>query len=97
MPFFRSTAYESEVFRNAVASGESPIGAVHRIEIVTVENGVKVTQTTNDDDDDGVPDGDWATWQHFTTRESALERAGRCRVGVSGVVVTVTLDGEEVR
>src|SRR5262245_19897008 len=98
MPFFESTAFEAEILRATLASGEMPTAAVHRIKIVSAENdNVSVTETTNDDDDDGLPDGHWETWRYRSTRENALKHAGKCRVGISGVIVTVTLDGKEVR
>jgi hypothetical protein len=97
MPFFESTAFETEILRQRLARGEDPGGVVHRIEITSTDHGALVTETTNDDDDDGIADGDWTTWQHHTTHEIALNHAGKCRVGLSGVIVTVIFDGKEVR
>jgi hypothetical protein len=58
---------------------------------------IRVLAMTNDDDDDGYPDGTierW--WMEFSTVEQALKHCGKSRVGISGVRVTVFLDGREI-
>jgi hypothetical protein len=61
-----------------------------------VHGKVRVLVSTNDDDDDGIPDGKVEQWSmEFPSVEAALEHCGRSRVGISGVRVTVLLDGSE--
>lgn len=58
---------------------------------------VLVLVKTNDDDDDGYDDGEVTEWpETFPTLAAALKYTGRSRVGVSGVQVLVTVDGERV-
>jgi hypothetical protein len=58
---------------------------------------VLVLVKTNDNDDDGYDDGEIAEWEEsFASLEAALKYTGHSRVGVSGVAVTVTVDGERV-
>lgn len=59
---------------------------------------IQVEAMTNDNNDDGYPDGETAEWT-LTCRDRADfdTRCGRSRIGISGIRVTVTLDGEEVR
>lgn len=72
--------------------------AFHRVEIYSRPDGSAVAECqTNDDDDDGVPDGRTAEWTlEHKTIEQALKQHGKCRVGISGIVVTVCLDGNRV-
>lgn len=57
--------------------------------------GAEIRCSTNDDNDDGFPDGDIAEWTlKFDTVEEALKHAGKTRRGFYGQPVTVTLDGE---
>ena len=57
--------------------------------------GANVHCATNDNLDLGYP-SESADWDlHFKRVEDALKHAGRSRVGFSGVVVTVTYNGEE--
>jgi hypothetical protein len=104
--FVQSTPFETEHIAAMLAAGEFIPPAVHRISVVTddgldgddAQGGCVVRHQTNDDDDDGFPDGQWATWaEGYDSVELALERVGKCRIGISGVVVTVTLDGVEQR
>jgi hypothetical protein len=100
--FIEVTRYEHEQMQARALAGEiSLFGlALHRIEVTTSDSTVGgfVTVKTNDDDDDGYPDGEWVEWeQTFGTADKALEYAGKCHVGISGVIVTVTHNGEEVR
>lgn len=58
----------------------------------------RVFAITNDNNDDGHPDGRTEEWtMDFPDKAAALKHCGVCRVGVSGIRVTVRLDGEEVR
>jgi hypothetical protein len=58
---------------------------------------VLVLVRTNDNDDDGYDDGEVVEWQEtFADLERALGYSGRSRVGISGILVTVTVDGERV-
>ncbi len=62
-------------------------------EILTTDEGAVVYTDTNDNYDLGYP-GSYAHWEmHFRSVEAALRHTGKSRVGVSGVRVTVTLDG----
>ena len=70
----------------------------HEISIVTLDDGtVSVRENTNDDNDDGYPDGKevWWDWQ-AKNLDAALKHTGKSRIGISGIRVTVTIDGEEV-
>ena len=100
--FIETTKYETEQIRAMIEAGEfHGIGpAVHRINVITSDASVMATgvHRTNEDDDDGDPDGEWIEWEHtYGTADRALADAGKCRVGISGVIVTVTHNGEEVR
>jgi|SRR5262245_7606648 len=93
------TDFENEILHAQAAGGEISVfdPALHRIRIVTASHTV-VYEETNDNNDDGYADGAWVSWENkFSTVEKALKHAGRCRVGISGVIVTVVHDGEEVR
>lgn len=95
------STFEETVRANAMLSGESTDIAYQRYHVITgveADTVVRVECETNDDDDDGYPDGQIDRWtMFFPSVAKALAYAGTCRIGVSGVVVTVTLDGEEVR
>lgn len=102
MEFKEATDFERETIGRLIAAGDFPAFhgvAVHRIKGTTTEGGgVDVIVSTNDDDDDGIPDGGWDTWpMRFDHPENFLGYAGVCRIGISGVIVTVTLDGKEIR
>ena len=94
-----ATEFENEILRHRNAQGEHlDFQCVHRIAIRTDGDKVRVFHVTNDNDDDGFPDGVWAEFDFpFPNVEMAKANAGKCRVGISGVIVTVTLDGEEIR
>ena len=72
--------------------------AWHRVEMDTQEDGTVVAHiSTNDDDDDGRPDGRIVRWTVVhKSKASALRQHGVSRIGVSGVEVRVVLDGHEV-
>jgi len=56
-----------------------------------------VDWATNDDNDDGYPDGEVALeTYHFPSIAKALEFTGKTRRGLYGQPVTVTLDGEQI-
>jgi len=96
--FKRLTPYEEEITKQRLGAGEFGAFTVHRHTIVTQDDEAIVHTETNDDNDDGYPDGHWESWTlSYPSVEQALKHTGKCRVGVSGVIVTVTLDGEEVR
>jgi len=101
MPYVETTPWETEQIKALLDAAEFPIvPAIHRYGIHTDRpNGmVLVVSETNDDNDDGYPDGRWDTWSlEFPTLESALKHTGICRVGISGVIVTVSVDGKEIR
>lgn len=72
--------------------------AFHRIDITSHDDGSATAWCiTNDNDDDGYPDGTTAEWriEHASVAD-ALRHHGKCRVGISGIVVTVLLDGLRV-
>jgi hypothetical protein len=100
--FVQLTPYEAEVLRARSAVGEISLfgPALHRIRVTTSDSTVGgfVEEKTNDNDDDGYPDGEWVEWENtFGTADAALKHAGRCRVGMSGVIVTVSHNGQEIR
>jgi hypothetical protein len=100
MSFYRSLPFEAEIISGRLQDGEFlHAAAVHRYTITTNSSGLAlVSEQTNDDNDDGIPDGRWDTWSaEYPSVEAALEHTGKCRVGISGVICTVTLDGKEVR
>jgi hypothetical protein len=67
-------------------------------QIVSEGEGAIVYASTNDDNDDGVPDGEVAEWrQEWPTVEAALKHTGKTRTGFYGQPVRVFLDGQEVR
>ena len=98
--FQEMTAWEMENFIKRVQDGGEMTGpVVHRI---TIERWAgTVNHLTNDDDDDGMPDGEWTEWtENYTLTahmDKAIASAGKCRIGISGVIVTVMLDGVEQR
>ena len=103
MEFQKMTPFETEVMRSRMGNSEDqddyldPV-TVHRHTVVTQGDEAIIHTETNDDNDDGYPDGHWESWTlSYPSVEQALKHTGKCRVGVSGVIVTVTLDGEEVR
>lgn len=58
--------------------------------------GAHVHAATNDNLDTGYP-SEFAEWHlHFRRLADALRHTGVCRTGVSGVRVTVTLNGERL-
>ena len=98
--FIQTTPFETEHIASLILAGEPVNPAIHRIAIISnpMNASVTVRHMTNDDDDDGMPDGEWTTWAE-THRfvDYALKSAGKCRIGISGVIVSVTLDGKEIR
>ena len=52
---------------------------------------------TNDDNDDGYDDGRVVEWKaSFPSLKAALHYTGKSRLGISGIRVHVTVDGERV-
>jgi hypothetical protein len=72
--------------------------AWHRIDAHTQSDGsIVALNQTNDDNDDGYPDGETAEWSITYKDRSQFDRCvGVSRVGISGIRVTVTLDGKEI-
>jgi hypothetical protein len=103
MTFKESTDYETEILKARM--DEFPGAMVHfapvalqRYNILSTVDGVVCECETNDDDDDGIPDGKWESWiEKYESVEQALRVKGECRVGISGVIVTVTVNGKEIR
>jgi hypothetical protein len=59
---------------------------------------IQVEAMTNDNNDDGYADGETAEWMVTCRNRAEFDRrCGRCRTGISGITVTVSVDGEEVR
>lgn len=83
-----------------IAFEQGEFGAWHKTEITTLPNGhVEIRHSTNDDNDDGLPDGKVTSWSDvFPPHRAAGEiaRCGKSRVGISGIRVTVILDGEQI-
>lgn len=97
---FESTEYEAHVLGQRLAHNELGMTAVQRyfIDTISAAPTVLVRVETNDDDDDGYPDGEWAAWEEkFDTEYQALKHTGVSRVGISGVIVTVELNGRTVK
>ena len=71
--------------------------ALHTIDGTTDADGrIVVDEWTNDDEDRGYPNKeDLWTWT-AQDRDEFDRRAGKSRIGASGVRVIVTLDGEEI-
>ena len=74
--------------------------AFHDIYVESLGEGAAlVRHTTNDDNDDGYDDGEVTTWELDWPGPDglakALKQAGTSRVGISGVVVSVYVDGEK--
>jgi len=74
--------------------------AFHDIQVDSLGGGAaRVHHTTNDDNDDGYDDGEVTTWDIDWPGpdgfEKACKQAGTSRVGISGVVVSVFVDGEK--
>jgi hypothetical protein len=94
-------SYQETIQNDRTMAGEVTPVAYQCFHIITgceADENVRIECETNDDNDDGWPDGEVTTWvMHFPNVTQALKYAGTCRVGISGVIVTVTLDGREVR
>lgn len=59
---------------------------------------VAVEAVTNDNNDDGLPDGKTVEWPlEFKSVEEFRNHCGRSRIGISGIKVVVRLNGREVR
>jgi hypothetical protein len=101
--FKETTPYETEILKAQMeeylpALVHYPPPVIQRYFITTTPDGAVVNCITNDDDDDGYPDGRWVAWEEeYPSVEKALAIKGKCRIGISGVIVTVTLDGKEIR
>jgi len=69
--------------------------AFQRYEITGNEKEAEILCVTNDDNDDGYPDGETTVWieEGFPSIAAALKRTGACRYGVSGVAVYVSVNG----
>jgi hypothetical protein len=70
-------------------------GAWLRYDAWTLEDGrIRVSAQTNDNNDDGYDDGESTEWGLTLRDRAAFDRQiGRSRVGISGIRVTVELDG----
>lgn len=71
------------------------MNAYHIMEIEALpDGGAVVRHETNDDNDDGYPDGRVVRWENrWKDLEAAKRSCGLSRVGISGIEVTVYLDG----
>jgi hypothetical protein len=72
--------------------------AWQKYEITGNRQEAEIVCTTNDDNDDGIPDGEITTWieEGYKGTSPALKRTGVCRYGVSGVAVFVSVNGVPV-
>ena len=68
-------------------------------DLFTAEDGtIRGTASTNDDNDDGYPDGDISRWEvSYQNRAEMLKRTGGTHYGCSGIHVLVYLDLQEVK
>ncbi len=66
-----------------------------RYELYTDNEGeIRGVCSTNDNDDDGYPDGAIEQWEvHYRTYGEMLQRTGGMHYGCSGIKVEVYLDG----
>lgn len=73
-------------------------GVWQDVRIYTQADGSVIAEiSTNDDNDDGLPDPEVVRWNmQYGSVEKSLEHLGKSRVGVSGVAVTVFLDGKKI-
>lgn len=69
----------------------------HNIDVVTHDDGsATIYSETNDNLDSGYP-SEYARWStNWANAKSALEYAGKSRIGCMGAVVTVTVNGDKV-
>ena len=102
--FTQATKWETEQIAALIEAGKFIAAAILRISAETEVTGpgsVRISYTTNDDNDDGYPDGKWVSWEEEYSdpqaSHDAVARLGVCRIGVSGVIVTVIVDGMEIR
>ena len=97
--FTKAGSFEGDTIAAMLKVGEFHLVAIQRYKITSLPDGSAVVYVeTNDDNDDGIPDGKWEDWRlEFPTVKKAKKHCGKCRIGVSGVIVSVELDGEEIR
>ena len=57
---------------------------------------IRGTAMTNDYDEDGYLDGTISWPVRYRNREEMIQRTGGSHVGISGIQVTVYLDGHEI-
>lgn len=68
-----------------------------RWDITTLAEGkAHVRYETNDNDDDGHPDGEVATWEKDVKIDVARDVTGVSRIGYYGQAVDVYLDGKKI-
>lgn len=96
-----ATVAEFEAFDrdDEVAPDEpTPPGAWEEINAYTQDDGsIEAVVTTNDNLDRGGP-SEYAQWTvRYRNREEFDRHAGRSRTGISGIRVSIWLDGEEVK
>lgn len=74
---------------------QNPSCAWQRYDITGNDTHAEIHCTTNDDDDDGYPDGEIQEWieEGYKGIAQALRVKGVSRFGVSGVAVIVTVNG----
>lgn len=69
-----------------------------RYDITTLpDSKAHIRMTTNDDNDDGYPDGQDVSWERDTAMQTAMKVAGyRSHTGYYGQPVDVYLDGKRI-
>jgi hypothetical protein len=73
------------------------MGTYTRWELTDHHNGtMHICMETNDNNDDGYPDGEVTIWERDTTEKIARELAGISHVGYFGHPVDVYLDGKKI-
>ena len=98
--YTKAGSFEGEHIAAMIKAGEFHLVAIQHYNIQSQSDGSAIVYCeTNDDNDDGYPDGEWVNWEEtFPSVKKAKSHCGNCRIGIiSGVIVTVTLDGEEIR
>jgi len=93
----RQTRELSESVPAEIEKMRSDLYAYHIIDITTMPDGSYYARVeTNDSLDQGVPN-EYATWSEtYRDRADMEKRAGKTRVGASGIRVNVWLDGARI-
>jgi hypothetical protein len=96
-----ATPYETEQILSWIESGDflrGPIPGVKRYFIEQLDSGKAQVLTETNDEGDGLASGEWSrSKQTFSSVTAAQGHCGVCRIGVHGTIITVTVEGDEIR